>query len=118
MNRLLAQLLVVAACSGRADAQGAETWECQEGPSYWQQGRPVLVVATINDDQKTGSVRVAGTIHPTAYRVEGFNRRWDFGPILNDSLRYVFLITPDGESAYYDFAFGTSPSQTFFCKRA
>ena len=72
----------------------AETWRCQSG-TYWSEKGKIVVIATINKDKKSGSIKVAGTTHQASYKVDGFDRRWNFG-LTADGYDYSFVIRPDG----------------------
>ena len=113
-----------------AGTANAVTFKCQAGP-YWTVGDKIVVIATINDDGETGTInddgetgtiKVAGVTHETQYKVDGFDRRWNFGEGTGAGLwDYAFVLRPDGTAQYYDFtsvAAGESVSsrQTFFCK--
>ena len=77
--------------------------------------------AAIDENGISGTIRVAGTIHNTAYRVAGFNRRWDFGPSNDLTYDYALVIQPDGSAFYYDFSSAESgetvmSSQRYTCE--
>ena len=36
-------------------------------------------VVVVNEDEASGLIMVAGVEYKTDYKVQGFNRRWDFG---------------------------------------
>ena len=102
-----------------AGAANAETFKCQSGSLWFAKGK-IVVVATINEDGATGTIKVAGVTHKAVYGVEGFNRRWDFG-WAGDSHTYAFVIKADGMGVYYDFSKAdedgrASASQIFACK--
>ena len=104
MKLLVAVVLLIASATASAMAQKAEPverWECRDfTASNWNS---IIVTATINDDRTTGTVVVAGTTWYTSYFVEGFDRRWDFGPKEHPA-RYAFVIFPNLSGAYYDFS--------------
>ena len=110
--RQFAVLAVVAfgACGmpARANAQQAvgpaEAWECRAYSA--QDWKHIIVKANASDDHKSGTIEVAGVKWETAFHVEGFNRRWDFGERKTGGHRYAFVITPDGRGRYYDFGEG------------
>jgi hypothetical protein len=87
-----------------AIAVHAETWECRDRGN---DSGPVLVTAvTATADQpNAGRIAVAGTEISTSYRVDGFDRRWDFG----DGFRFV--ISPNGDAVYYG-----SGAQFYSCR--
>lgn len=47
-----------------------------------------------------GRIAVAGTEYVTSYRVEGFDRRWDFGEQTNGAFPFRFVIEPNGNARY------------------
>src|SRR5262249_55230546 len=73
-------------------AKYAERWECTQS-KYTNE---ILVVATVEEGRESGTVAVAGVTHKAHFKVAGFNRRWDFGPVEHPG-RYAFLIEPDGD---------------------
>jgi hypothetical protein len=113
MRGRLTILLAASLCSTNVIAQTrAETWSCRSGG-----GGEVLVVAT-HQGRDTGTISVAGAEHSTRYAVEGFDRRWSFGPtIRGTSVRFLFVIQPDGGASYFDFAQGPSVQQRYRCEQ-
>lgn len=98
----------------------AETFRCQSG-NYWLDSGTVVVVATINEDGHSGTIKVAGVTHQAYYSVAGFDRRWNFGKDADGAFNYSFAISPTGIARYYDFSsveWGepAKNSQTFICK--
>ena len=55
----------------------------------------------------------------SVFYVEGINRRWDFGEVVDGAYRYSFIILTDKVGQYYDFgsASTTTPSQLFNCSQ-
>ena len=95
-----------------------EKWICQGSP--YADWKDILVIATSNGDNYSGTLRVAAITYNTQYQVQGFDRRWDFGSVKeNSSYSYSFVISPDGDARYYDFTSGASvkPSQLMWCKQ-
>jgi hypothetical protein len=94
----------------------AEEWECHDVADInWIKS---LVVASISENSKAGSIEVSGVSKISLFRVQGFNRRWDFG---NESESYAFIIEPGGQAKYYDFSKTdedglASPSQYYRCR--
>ena len=84
-----------------AGTANAETFKCKSG-TYWDSSK-VVVIATINKDGVSGTIKVAGVTHQAKYHVEGFDRRWNFG--LQDDLTFdfAFVMEPSGLARYYDF---------------
>ena len=69
-------------------------------------------------DIEIGLVEVAGVEYGALFRVDGFNRKWHFGPEMVD---FMFQINPDGNGYYFDFTSvtdgdSTSSSQTYNCE--
>ena len=98
----------------------AETFKCKPG-TYWDSSKKIVVTATINEDGITGTIKVAGVTHDADYRVQGFDRRWNFGLQDDNTYNYAFVLKPDGIAAYYDFSRAEAGetvmgSQVFFCK--
>lgn len=93
--------VVLLSTSAIAHASPVETWECMDrmDPS----SESVLVTATVEAGRKKGNISVAGVTHAAAFQVEGFDRRWDFGPLPDRSYRYAFVIEPNGDATYFDF---------------
>ena len=104
-----------------AGTANADTFRCVTGTIYSQTTTPA-VIAEINEDGKTGEIKVAGTAHQTRYYVDGFNRRWDFGLRDDGMYQYSFILKPDGSASYVDFKGAkkdatSAPSQIFACKQ-
>ena len=118
-----AVLMSAALCSANALGQSeAETWRCQNHRGYaFNESTPILVVATRFTDG-SGTVKVAGVTQMAAFSIDGFDRRWDFGPALKSGhTRYAFVIQPNGNAGYYDFTYAdekgkTSARQSYLCK--
>ena len=120
MNSLLA-LLPLLFLSG---ATFGKTFECGEAVAsafgeLTGEKAPVLVIATVNPDGKTGTIKVADQEFQANYQVEGLDRTWRFLTVDNQEYGYLFLISPDGTSAYYDHETSegevTGPDQLYFC---
>ncbi len=114
--RYAALLLILLA--GTANA--GETFKCQAG-SIWFSGQPIVIVLTVDDEGKSGTIKVAGVTYTAMYRVQGFNRRWDFRQHDNATFDYAFVMQASGNASYYDFSKAergdeTSPSQDFICR--
>lgn len=103
-----------------AGTANAEAFNCQAG-RFWKDNAKIVVVATIDEGGEFGTIKVAGVTHQARYRVEGFDRRWDFGLQDDNTFSYAFVLKPDGLAVYYDFSgVGAGEevrgSQTFNCK--
>jgi hypothetical protein len=94
-----------------------ETWECQEN-SYgnW---KTILVQAQVLKGRTEGKIHVAGVTHSTAFEVQGFNRRWDFGLSHEGTYKFAFLVKPNGTASYYDFSLESKsePSMILHCRQ-
>ena len=102
-----------------AGTANAETFKCKSG-TYWDSSK-IVVIATINEDGETGTIKVAGVTHQAKYHVKGFDRRWDFGLQDDGTFDYAFVLKPGGLAHYYDFSSAEasetlSHRQVFFCK--
>ncbi len=75
-----------------------ETWSCSKEVNSME-----IVIAKVFKGRRTGSIDVAGIIHQTTYRVNGFNREWYFGPVVNGVYQFTFVVRPSGMGLYYDF---------------
>ncbi len=102
-----------------------KTFECTEAidtifEAFTDEKALVLVIATINEDGKTGTIEVADKTFKAEYKVEGFDRTWRFFTGEGQEYGYLFLIQPDGTAAYYDHETSkgepTSPDQSYFCR--
>lgn len=103
--RYLIAVLVLA--SGTANA---EVFSCQPG-TEWDENQEAVLMAVINEDGRSGTVKVAGVAHRARVTREGIDRRWDFDLGSNRVYKYAFVISPDGVGRYYDFS-GKGPGQT------
>lgn len=122
MKLLVAVVLLIGSGTASAVAQSkpakpVEKWECKDrfDDDGWKK---ILAKATVDSDRVHGTIEVSGTTHEAKYQVEGFNRRWDFGP-KGDGYRYAFTIEPNGDGAYYDFTTEsrTKPSILMKCRQ-
>jgi len=95
-----------------------EIWNCTEMNGY-----NVLVTAVKSKVAGTGAIYAANTWATSDFILAGFDRRWDFGPVLKNKLvSYTFIIKLDGTGVYYDFTVAdkngmTSPSMVLKCKQ-
>ena len=127
--RMILRLVVCVALMGvciPVQAQGSgtttEKWRCFDRYDSGKKRALVKLTRVTEDGGKSGfgEVSVAGITHKASFKVEGFDRRWDFGDeSIWDPYLYAFIIYPDGRGAYYDFS-GTDgkqvpPRQTFDC---
>jgi hypothetical protein len=99
-----------------AQASPVEVWECQQ-VSYgnWSD---ILVIASVEEGREIGTVEVAGVVHQAQFRINGFDRRWDFGS-KEDPYLYAFVVRPGGDAAYYDFRGekNAKPSNFMHCRQ-
>lgn len=110
--------LILILLAGAANA--GEKFKCQAGP-VWFSGEPIVVNLTVDDVGKSGTIKVAGVTYDATYRVDGFDRRWDFGPKNDGAFDYAFVMRASGNASYYDFSDvypgeTAPPSQDFICK--
>jgi len=96
--------------------KSAEVWQCQE--SKYGNWSNILVNATVNKDRQSGKIFVAGVIQEASFKINGFNRRWDFGLSEDNTYNYAFIIEPNGVATYYDFGKkqSTKPSMLLHCR--
>ncbi|MDE0718909.1 MAG: hypothetical protein OXH64_13330 [Rhodospirillaceae bacterium] len=97
-----------------------ESWHCYDYV-YYRNGKVLIRLARIQEfglDTGTGKVLVAGETYYTHFRLQGIDRRWNFGT----DYKYSFIIEPDGTGKYFDFSglkFGekTRPRQLYKCEK-
>jgi hypothetical protein len=100
------------AASAAAQASPVETWECRD---MFGNG-PVLATATVESGRAKGKIAVAGVTQTSAFHVDGFDRRWDFGPLPDGAFKYSFIIKPNGDAMYFDFGMGKTAKPSNFMK--
>ena len=91
-------------------------WRCFKDRDLVQ-----LTAELLSDKQGVGEVTVGTISHQAKFRIEGFDRRWDFG--LSDdftSYEFAFVIAPSGAGGYYDFTLAedgepTKPKRVYEC---
>ena len=103
-----------------AGAANAETFKCQSG-SYWSENGKIIISAVTGEETGYGSITVAGKTYKAMYELKGFNRVWSFDMQADFSYNYGFTITLDGNAYYYDFSRvdaggSVDASQFFVCK--
>ncbi len=84
-----------------------EKWQCFDLWDSYEKTALVKLTRTIEKDERSGfgEVLVAGVTHKALFRVEGLNRRWDFGKeTRTGAYSYAFVIEPDGTGVYLDFS--------------
>ena len=129
--RMILRLVVCVALTGACilvqaqESSGTitEKWRCFGEFDFDKKAALVKLTRVTKDGERSGfgEVLVAGVTHKALFRVEGLNRRWDFGEELRTgSYSYSFVIFPGGGGAYYDFSaveYGveTKPKQVFRC---
>jgi len=88
------RLFFVGLCSvTAAHASAGEVFECRDFDEARENPRAkVLVVATINDDGKTGEIRAAGVTQEAKYSVVGLNRVWKFAG------KFTLSVEPNGHA--------------------
>ena len=119
--RISATVIVLAlSLAAPLHASAREVFECTDPVGRFDTDQPVVVVATVNDDAKTGKIDVAGVTYETDYKVKGFDRQWGFGG--NDEYyEFLLIIEPNGDAMYMNFGPDSElgiplDTQNFFCK--
>lgn len=82
-------------------ALATDSWECKDVKSWdWSS-----IVATVNGATRSRSAAVSmlGKTFNTAYEIDGFMRRWDWGYTDGRGFRYSFILNADDSAALYDF---------------
>ena len=99
-----------------------ETWQCYDRLERVRT-RPLVILTRLGGlSDGYGEVYVGAEVQPAAFRVQGIDRRWDFG--CNERERtypFSFVIEPDGSGLYYHFLRGertTSASDFYDCEMA
>ena len=113
---LLASVLAATATHAQAERKIIEQWECYDRSQYqiWKSGLtgkpPVLVSLKRLKIQGTesGEIEVSSTTQAAKFRIEGFDRQWNFGP----TLQHSFFIKPNQSGTYKSK--GTASSIQFF----
>ena len=111
----------------QAVTTASETWECFDRFARDGAGPLVMLDGLLRMDNAIpnigpGTVRLVGLIeHEAQFRIDGLNRRWNFGDE-DTAYDFAIVIEPNGDGSYYDFsgvAVGesTSPSQLYSCER-
>ena len=105
MNRLLLSMLSLTALSTAAIAGDdgiAERWECKlSAQTDWDE---VIVIATIDDGHKTGSLWAAGVDNQSLFQVKGLERVWSFTPNDRSGYDYTFIVSASKKGKFYDFS--------------
>jgi hypothetical protein len=111
----IAEVVLPALADDAPTAAPVEAWECTDVLGDWDK---IIVEAYVGKGRTAGSIRVAGVIHKTVYRVAGFQRRWDFGAKSDGSYSYAFIVDPDGSASYFDFSGSKTarPSMVMKCR--
>ena len=116
---LLLVLLLLLAMSvlASADETQTETWCCSELFFVVDECLVRLTSQRERGLSGTGEVSVTGITHSATFRINGFERRWDFG----EDYDFAFVIDPDGTGKYYDFSDSENararPSYIYRCER-
>lgn len=113
---LLASVLAATAAHAQAERKIIEQWECYDRSQYqfWKSGLtgkpPVLVRLKRLKIQgiESGEIEVSSTTQAAKFRIEGFDRQWNFGP----TLQHSFFIEPNQSGTYKSK--GTASSIQFF----
>ncbi|MYE01845.1 MAG: hypothetical protein F4Y03_11315 [Alphaproteobacteria bacterium] len=87
------------------NADGNEVWKCTGRFSSVD----TIVLTRFMEgglDIGRGTVRAAGVTHETAFRVDGIDRRWNWGLDAGSNpraYRYSFLIEASGDGMFFNF---------------
>ena len=117
--RLVVCVTLMGACiliqTQESNGTTTEKWRCFDKLDYGKKTALVKLTRVTEDGEKSGfgEVSVAGVTHKAFFRVQGLNRRWNFGELTKAGLySYSFVIWPDGEGTYYDFSVVGSSVET------
>ncbi len=114
VNRLITFLICfVFIGQAQADKPPVEIWECSKDGT-------VIVKAKVFKGKSSGSIEVSGVTRETTFKVDGFNRRWNFGykRFGDEGYGYALLISPTGDGSYYEFIEPTAkPSLSMSCSQ-
>ena len=119
---------LLAGCASTKDAsmedpraEGLERWKCgdyYDGCGLLGTNCPVTLTADVHNG--TGTVKFAGTVERTNFKIRGVSRRWDW--CLKDSgFECAFVISAEGGGRYYDFAGANGrvkPTDVFKCTKS
>jgi len=95
MKKIIITLLLFISCNSRSE-EILEHWICRE---RFGAANDILVEAQVMEHRVDGRIHVAGVAYDTAFKIQGFHRRWDFG-----DCKFAFIIQPNGDATYYDFS--------------
>lgn len=121
MLRAVLVLLVLVAAAGRAESEGAddlrvvERWKCY---SIFDHNKEKVLVEALRFERleeslplpsmSAGVIKVAGIAYKAIFYVDGFDRRWSFGPseelAADKNPSFSLVVHPDGSAAYYDWS--------------
>ncbi len=108
------------------ESKFAETWWCKD---YVKRDNYILT-AVVYEKGRLSSVQQKGKIwindvdidpdFQMIYRLDGIDRRWNWGLSSNSGYDYSFVVKPDGTGLYYSFRrkdTNVEPSEVFWCHR-
>lgn len=117
---MLASALAATAAHAQAERKIIEQWECYDSSHYqfWKsrlKGKPPILVRLKRlkiQGIESGEIEVANTTQSAKFKIEGFDRQWNFGP----TLQHSFFIEPNRSATYVSK--GTASSrQSFKCEQ-
>ena len=117
---IIAFALMATAAHAQAERKLIEQWECYDNShyKYWKsrlKGKPPALVRLKRlkiQGIESGEIEVASTTQSAKFKIEGFDRQWNFGP----TLQHTFFIEPNQSGTYKSK--GTASSiQYFMCER-
>ena len=113
-----------AVATGAEHPANVERWGCGDFVDGCLFRCPVTLTADLDDE--SGTVKLAGIVKSTQFEIRGVERRWNWCLDSDGRFDCAFVIEPDGDGMYYDFASvmadddGVSrakPSELFDCRR-
>ena len=115
---LLIALPAAAQDSGQHNRK-VEIWEC----SAFMGQNKTTILTLIRNDNGTGEVHAGGTITHTDFKMQGLDRRWNWGDNPQRPGRYLYSIVLNLErtAKYYDFSMAdddgiATPKDIFKCE--
>ena len=113
---MLASVLAATAAHAQAKRKIIEQWECYDSSQYkiWKlslKGKPPVLVRLKRlkiQGIESGEIEVSSTTQAAKFRIEGFDRQWNFGP----TLQHSFFIEPNQSGTYKSK--GTASSRQYF----
>ena len=133
MRYMAALLILLAAVVGTPAQSRAEfdhtvleRWLCYDSAD--SDHSEVVVVAErwsqeAGEDTTAGMVQIAGEFNAAIFRINGIDRRWDFGVTEESIAEFAFIVRDTGHAAYYDLTEAerderVGPTRRFTCELA